>query len=344
MTTELPVASTTVSASPMRAVVRERYGDTRAVLHIAQVPRLELGADEDVLIRVHAAGVDRGVWHVITGLPYPIRLAGFGLRAPRNHVVGSELAGVVEAVGSKVTRLAVGDEVYGTGNGTFAEHARTSEGKLSRKPSNLTFEQAAAVPVSGMTALQAVRDHGNVKSGHQVLVIGASGGVGSFAVQIAKAYGGVVTGVASTSKLEFVRSVGADAVLDYTRDRLPESRYDVIVDIGGNTRVARLRKALTRTGTLVIVGGEGGGRVLGGVQRQVGAKLLSPLVRQKLRVFVCKENAADLGVLTNLIDSGQVTPAVDRVLPLESAAEAVQLLLDGRVRGKLVLAVPPGLR
>ncbi len=332
-TSTAPAAVTT-----MRAVVRDRYGAPAEVLRLDDVARPEIGADE-VLVQVRAAGVDRGVWHLITGLPYPIRLAGFGLRAPKNPVVGIDLAGVVAAVGSSVTRFHVGDEVYGTGHGTFAEHARASESRLSPKPATLTFEQAAAVPVSALTALQAVRDRGNVQPGQQVLVIGASGGVGSYAVQVAKAYGAVVTGVASTAKLDLVRRLGADAVLDYTTDALPERRYDVILDVGGNTPVSRLRKALTRTGTLVIVGGETGGRVLGGVQRQLGAMLLSPLLRQRLGTFVSKENAADLAVLTGLIDAGKVTPAVDRVLPLASAAEAIQQLVEGSVRGKLVLTV-----
>lgn len=332
-------ASTAPSAATtMRAVVRERYGAPSDVLRDAEVALPTVGADE-VLVRVHAAGVDRGTWHIVTGLPYPLRLAGFGVRAPKNPVVGGDLAGVVAAVGRDVTRLRVGDEVYGTGRGSFAQYARASASKLAAKPASLTFEQAAAVPVSAMTALQAVRDRGQVQPGQQVLVIGASGGVGSFAVQIAVSCGAVVTGVASSAKLEFVRGLGAQHVLDYTVDALPDRRYDVILDIGGNTPVARLRKALTRTGTLIIVGGEAGGRLLGGVQRQLGAALLSPLVRQRLGTFICKENAGDLAVVAGLIDTGEVTPAVDRVLPLEDAATALQLLVDGRVRGKLVLAV-----
>lgn len=338
MTTQHRASATPAAAVTMRAVVRDRYGAPEQVLRVVQVLVPTIGADE-VLVRVRAAGVDRGVWHIVTGLPYPLRLAGFGLRAPKNPVVGGDLAGVVTAVGSRVTRFRVGDEVYGTGAGTFAEHARASQEKLSLKPAKLTFEQAAAVPVSALTALQAVRDHGRVRPGQQVLVVGASGGVGSYAVQIAKAYGATVTGVASPTKLDLVRSLGATTVLDYTADRLPDRRYDVILDVGGNTPVSRLRKALTRTGTLVIVGGETGGRVLGGVQRQFGAALRSPFLRQRLRTFVCKENAGDLSVLTGLIDSGRVTPAVHRVLPLESAAQAVELLLAGSVRGKLVLTV-----
>ena len=329
-----------VSSAPelMQAMGRTSYGQPQAVLQSVRVPVPAIGSDE-VLVRVRAAGVDRGVWHVVTGLPYPLRLAGFGVRAPKAPVVGGDLAGVVAAVGDGVTRFRVGDEVYGTGHGTFAEYARAAEGRLARTPSTLSFEQAAAVPVSGMTALQAVRDHGRVTPGQQVLVLGASGGVGSFAVQIAKAHGATVTGVASRAKLDLVRSLGADAVLDHTSDAVPEHRYDVVLDIGGNTPVSRLRRALTATGTLVIVGGEGGGRVLGGLQRQLGATLLSPFLRQRLGTFVCTENAADLAVLTGLVDAGQLTPAIDRVLPLTAAATALQLLVDGAVRGKLVLSV-----
>ncbi len=338
MTTRQLPAGTPISTGTMRAVVRDRYGSPADVLRVAQVSRPGAGPDE-VLVAVRAAGVDRGVWHVVTGLPYPVRLAGFGVRAPKNPVVGGDLAGTVVAVGTGVTRLRIGDEVYGTGRGTWAEYVRAPERTLSLRPATLEPERAAAVPVSGMTALQAVRDHGKVQPGQQVLVIGASGGVGSFAVQIAKAYGAVVTGVASTGKLDLVRALGADAALDHTADDLPARRYDVILDVGGNTRISLLRKALTRSGRLVVVGGETGGRVLGGVQRQLGATLLSPLLRQSLGMFVCKENAADLSVLAGLIDSGQVTPSVHRVLPLEQATQALQLLVDGVVRGKLVLSV-----
>ncbi|MCW2679466.1 MAG: Alcohol dehydrogenase zinc-binding domain protein [Frankiales bacterium] len=330
--------STAASAATMRAVVRDRYGAPADVLRVGQVAAPEIGSGE-LLVEVRAAGVDRGVWHVVTGLPYPIRLAGFGVRTPTDPVVGGDLAGVVRAVGSGVTRFRIGDEVYGTGHGTYAELARAAEDKLSAKPTTLTFEQAAAVPVSATTALQAVRDHGKVQPGQQVLVIGASGGVGSYAVQIAKSYGAVVTGVASGAKLDLVRSLGADHVIDYATGDHARCDYDVILDVGGNTPVARLRKTLSRTGTLVIIGGETAGRILGGVQRQLGASLLSPFVRQRLGTFVCKENATDLAVLTGLIDAGRVTPAVDRVLPLSSANEALQLLLEGSVRGKLVLTV-----
>lgn len=338
MTIPQNATPTQAATKTMRAVVRDRYGAPADVLRLDEAPIPEIGADE-VLVRVRAAGVDRGVWHIVTGLPYPLRLAGFGVRAPKQPVVGGDLAGVVAAVGSSVTRFRVGQEVYGTGHGTFAEHARAAENRLSLKPATLTFEQAAAVPVSGLTALQSVRDHGRVHPGQQVLVVGASGGVGSFAVQIAAAFGATVTGVAGPTKLDLVRQLGATHVLDHTRDALPERRYDVVLDIGGNTAVSRLRAAMTRTGTLVIVGGENGGRVLGGLQRQLAATVLSPFVRQRLGTFVCKENAADLAILTGLLDAGQLTPAVDQVLPLASAAQALQVLLDGAVRGKIVLSV-----
>ncbi len=341
MTTHQAESNAAASAATMRAIVRDRYGPASDVLRVGQVAAPQIGPDE-VLVVVRAAGVDRGVWHVVTGLPYPIRLAGFGIRAPTNPVVGGDLAGVVSAVGRNVTRFRIGDEVYGTGHGTYAELTRAAQSTLSAKPTTLTFDQAAAVPVSAMTALRAVRDHGKVQPAHQVLVIGASAGVGSYAVQIAKSYGAVVTGVASASKLDLVRSLGADHVIDYATDDRAHCDYDVILDVGGNTPVARLRKALARTGTLVIVGGETDGRLLGGVQRQLGATLLSPFLRQRLGTFVCKENSDDLAVLTGLIDNGKMTPAVDRVVPLASANEALQLLLDGSVRGKLVLAVSSG--
>ena len=225
----------------MRAIVQDTYG-TADTLQPRDLPVPEAGPRE-VLVSVRAAGVDRGVWHLMTGLPYPIRLAGYGLRAPKNPVLGMDLAGVVTAVGDGVTRFRVGDEVLGIGKGTFAEHARALEDKLVHKPAGLSFEQAAAVAVSGLAALQAVRDHGRVQPGDRVLVIGASGGVGSYAVQLAKAFGAEVTGVASSTKLDLVRSLGADHVIDYAREDFADGArsYDVIVDIGGNSRLARLR-------------------------------------------------------------------------------------------------------
>src|SRR4051812_20202193 len=270
----------TVAGQTMRAVVQDRFGSAD-VLHVETVERPSFG-DDDVLIRVRAAGMDRGTWHLMAGMPYIFRLLGGGLRKPKNRVAGLDVAGTVAAVGSRVTRFKVGDEVYGTSRGSFADYACASEVKLAAKPATLTFEQAAVVPVSGLTALQAVRDVGRVEAGQHVLVIGASGGVGTYAVQVAKASGAEVTGVCSTSKVDLVRSIGADHVVDYTREDFAAGpqRYDLILDIGGNAKLSRLRRALTPTGTLVLVGGEAGGRWTGGVGRPPRAPPPSPLVGQ----------------------------------------------------------------
>lgn len=277
----------------------------------------------------------------MTGLPYPVRLAGYGIRAPKNRVRGVDVAGVVEAVGKDVTTLQPGDEVFGIAEGSFAEHARAREDKLTLKPENLTFEQAAAVPVSALTALQGLRDQGRVQPGQKVLIIGASGGVGTFAVQIAKAFGAKVTAVCSTAKVDMVRSIGADNVIDYTRDDLAKSgdRYDVIRDIGGNRPLSQLRRALTRRGTLVIVGGETDGRWLGGTDRQIRAPMLSPFVGQKLGTFISSENNEDLMVLKELIESGRVTPEIDVTYPLREVPEAIRYMQEGRARGKVVISV-----
>jgi NADPH:quinone reductase-like Zn-dependent oxidoreductase len=326
----------------MTAIVQDRYGAApESVLRLADIAR-PMMRDDEVLVRVHAASVDRGSWHIMAGLPYPIRLAGFGLRRPRYTNPGRNLAGTVEAVSVGVTGFRPGDEVFGMSTGTFAEYATARTGKLARKPANLSFEQAAAVPVSGSTALQAVRDRGRIRPGEKVLIIGASGGVGSFAVQIAKAYGADVTGVCSTAKADLVLGLGADRVLDHTADAGTDDgfRYDVILDIGGNTPLSRLRRALTPRGRLVIVGGETGGRLLGGSSRQVRAQLLSPFVRQTLGTFVAAEKSADLDALRDLIEAGTVTPAVDRTYPLAETAAAIRHLLDGRARGKLVVSIP----
>jgi len=289
---------------------------------------------------VHAAGVDRGVWHLMTGLPYLARLA-FGFRAPMTPVPGMDVAGVVEAVGKNVTRFQPGDEVYGIGKGTFAEYALAREEKLAPRPASLTFEQAAVVAISGLTALQGLRDHGKVDSGKEVLIIGASGGVGTFAVQIARAYGAHVTGVCSTTKIDMVRSIGADQVIDYIREDFADSsrRWDVILDIGGSSSLRRLRRALTPQGTLVIVGGEGGGRWLGVVNRLLRAHLLFPFVSQKLGTFISSENHEDMIILKDLIESGKLTPVIDSTYPLSEAPEAIRYLEEGHARGKVVIAV-----
>jgi NADPH:quinone reductase-like Zn-dependent oxidoreductase len=323
----------------MKAIVQDTYGSTD-VLELREIDKPEI-ADDEVLVRVHAAGVDRGVWHAMTGLPYPIRLAGYGLRAPKTPVPGMNLAGVVEAVGKDVTRFQPGDEVFGIGKGAFAEYARAPGSKLAPKPAYLTFEQAAAVPVSGLTALQGLRDHGKVEPGQKVLIIGASGGVGTFAVQLAIVFGAEVTAVCSTTKVDMVRSLGADHVIDYTRDDFAagEQRYDVILDIGGNSSLSRLRRALAPKGTLVIAGGETGGRWLGGTDRQLRALLLSRFVDQKLRTFICSENHEDMLVLKELIEAGKVTPVIDRTYPLTEAPQAIRYLEQGHARGKLVITI-----
>ncbi|MDH3706401.1 MAG: NAD(P)-dependent alcohol dehydrogenase [Acidimicrobiia bacterium] len=320
----------------MQAIEQRRYGGTE-VWQLSDRPRPAMSADE-VIVEVRAAGMDRGTWHLMTGLPYLGR-AMFGMRRPRQPVPGLDLAGVVVEVGAEVTRFAVGDEVFGIGKGSFAELAAAPEKKLSHKPDALPFEQAAAVPVSGLTAIQAVCDQADVQPGQSVLVIGASGGVGTYAVQVAKVAGAEVTGVCSTAKVDLVRSLGADHVIDYTTDDFADgaNRYDVIVDVGGNSTLGRLRRALTERGTLVIVGGEEGGRWLGGIDRQLHAMLVSPLVSQRLTTFVSREHHDGLDRLAELIDAGQVTPAVDAVYPLADAPHAMDRLFAGEVRGKVVL-------
>ncbi|MDQ4069938.1 MAG: NAD(P)-dependent alcohol dehydrogenase [Actinomycetota bacterium] len=325
----------------MRAVVQDRYGTApEAVLRVARVGR-PTPRDDEVLVRVGAAGVDRGTWHLMAGLPYLMRVIGFGLHGPKTRVPGLDLAGTVEAVGRDVSGLEPGDEVFGTGTGSFAEFSVAKPGRLAPKPANLTFEQAAAVPGSATTALQAVRDKGQVCPGEHVLVLGASGGVGTYAVQLAKAFGARVTGVCSTGKTDLVRAIGADRVVDYTHEDLMggPDRYDVIVDIGGNRPVSALRRALTPRGRLVITGGEDGGRWLGGVERNLRAHLLSPFVTQKLGAFVARQRAEDLLVLRDLVESGAVTPVVDRIYPLDQASAALRHLAEGRARGKVVVAV-----
>ncbi|MGZ4533989.1 MAG: NAD(P)-dependent alcohol dehydrogenase, partial [Nocardioidaceae bacterium] len=308
-------------------------------LELREVPAPAPGRGE-VLVRVRAVGIDRGTWHLMHGLPLLVRL-GLGFRGPRQPTPGRALAGVVEAVGEGVTRFAVGDEVFGTASGSLAELVVASEGRLARKPGSLTFAEAAAVPISAQTALQGLRNIGRVEAGQAVLVIGASGGVGSYAVQLAKAFGAEVTAVCSTGKADLVRSLGADHVIDYTRSDIAEGgrRYDLVLDIAGSRHVAELRRVLTDRGTLVIVGGEGGGRVFGGLERQLGAAVLSPFVRHRLTMFVASENGADLETLTALVDRGAVRPAVDQVFSFESAADAIRRFESGQARGKVVVTV-----
>ena len=339
-TTHLAGTAAEVQAQEMEAMVAPEYGSAD-VLRVQTVRRPEIG-DAEVLIRVRAAGLDRAAWHMMTGKPYLIRLMGFGFRRPKNPVMGLEVSGTVVAVGAKVTRFQAGDEVFGIGQGTFAEYARAREDKLARKPAKLSFEQAAVVSISALTALQGLRDAGKVQAGQRVLIIGASGGVGSFAVQIAKAFGAEVTGVCSAAKADLVRSLGADHVIDYAREDFAGGprRYDLILDMGGNSKLSRLRRALAPEGTLVFVGGEHGGDVTGGFfGRPLMAMALSLFVRQRFVMFLSKEHFADLERMAELIEAGQVVPPLDRVYPLHRAAEAMRELEAGRVRGKIAIAV-----
>ena len=319
----------------MRAIVQRRYGSADT-LQLDRIDRPTAGAGE-VLVEVSAAGLDRGTWHLMTGVPSAARLV-FGLRRPKQPVPGRDLSGVVVAVGPGVTRFAPGDEVYGVGSGTFAEYAVAREDKLVHKPANLSFEQAAAVPISGLTAQQGLLEVGRLETGQHVLITGASGGVGSFAVQIAKAHGAVVTAVCSTAKVDLVRSLGADHVVDYRRQDLVDcpDRFDLILDIGGSNPIARLRRLLTPTGTLVIAGGEGGGSLLG-IGRQLRAAALSPFVKQRLAMYVATEHHAALERLTALIESGLVVPAVGCAYPLADTSVAMRELEAGNARGKLVI-------
>lgn len=338
----VPASPTASPARPtMRSVVQREYGtDPSAVLRVERVPEPRPG-DDEVLVRVHAASLDRGTWHLMAGLPLVAR-AFVGLRRPRQVNPGRCFAGTVEQVGAHVTGLRLGDEVYGTGGSALAELVVAKAKRVSRRPSTVSMEAAAATPISGSTALQAVRDHAKVTAGQRVLVLGASGGVGSFAVQIAKARGAEVTGVCSAAKGQFVRGLGADQVVDYETDDLERTGpYDAILDIGGTRRVSLLRRLLAPHGRLVIVGGESAGRWLGGIERQLGAQLLSPFVGQKLGTFIASESAADLDVLRGLIDGGSVRPAVDQAYPLADTAAAMQHLVDNRARGKVVVTVRP---
>jgi NADPH:quinone reductase-like Zn-dependent oxidoreductase len=324
----------------MTAIVQDAWGtDPDTTLRLAELDRPTAG-DGAVLVRVAAASVDRGTVHCMTGEPYAMRLTGFGLRKPKAPNPGRAFAGTVEAVGHDVTGFEPGDGVYGTCEGSFAAYVTAQPSKLATKPASLSHEHAAAAPISGVTALQAIRK-ADVGPGQHVLVIGASGGVGTFAMQLAKGMDAMVTGVCSTAKVDLVRSLGADDVIDYTRDDITSSgrRYDVILDIAGNRKLSTLRRCLAERGTLVIVGGETGGRWLGGFDRSLRAVLLSPFVSQTLGMLASKENSADLTALAELIDAGDVTPLVDRTYPLSETAAAIRRVQDGSARGKVVIVI-----
>ncbi len=332
-------ATDSTQLTTMTAVVQHRYG-TAEQWQVGERPIPTIEADE-VLVEVHAAGLDRGTKHLMVGEPYAMRLA-FGLRGPKNPVPGLDLAGRVVAVGDAVTRFHVGDDVFGIGKGSFAQFAAAKESKLARMPANLRDEQAAAVAVSGLTAIQAVCDVGRVEAGQHVLITGASGGVGTFAVQIAKAMGATVTGVCSAAKVDLVRSLGADHVIDYQHDDVTDGdvRYDLIVDMVSTSSLSQLRSMLTDHGTLVVGGAEHMGRLLG-IGRQLRAVALSPFVSQRLVMLVSKEHFSGLERLRELIERGEVTPVVEQTFALADAPEAMRQFEAGTVRGKLVVIPPP---
>lgn len=326
-------------SNTMQAIVQNEYGSADVLsLRTVAVPTPGPG---EVLIEVAAAGVDRGVWHLMTGLPYLVRIAGFGLMRPKTPVLGLDVAGRVVATGAGTTRFQVGDEVFGIGSGTYAEFATANEDKLARKPANITSEQAAVSAISGITALEGLTDVGQLIAGQRVLIIGASGGVGTFAVSIAKALGARVTGVCGPSMLERVRALGAMRVLDYTREDLAAEgeRYDLILDIGGRNSIARLRSVLQPNGTLVIVGGEGGGAVTGGVGRQLGALLLSPFLGQRLTSFISTEHFTTIERLAVFLESGAVVPEIGERYRLAEVPDAIRRLESKPARGKSVIVV-----
>jgi NADPH:quinone reductase-like Zn-dependent oxidoreductase len=323
----------------MKAITQDRYGSTE-VLQIQEIERPEL-SDDDVLVRVHAASIHIGDWVLMTGEPYVMRL-GTGLRKPKHRVPGTDVAGTVEAVGANVNSLRPGDEVFGWGSGAFAEYAIGPEDHFVRKPANLTFEQAAAVGVSASTALQLLRDGAKVAQGTKILINGASGGVGTFAVQIAKALGAEVTGVCSTRNLELVRSIGADHVIDYIHEdfRTGRERYDVILDNVGDHSMSDTRRALTPTGMLIS---NGGGHAPGKLGRTIRAALASIVVRQQAPPSLKTQNRADLVALKELVEAGKVTPVIGGTYPLTETATAIGQVAAGHARGTLVISVarPP---
>lgn len=323
----------------MKAVVYDAYGPPD-VLQLREVPDPELG-ETDVLVRVRAAAANPLDWFAFTGTPYIAR-PGFGLMKPHAKKLGADLAGVVEAVGAAVTRFQPGDEVYGTGKGTFAELVAVTEGvSLTPKPANLTFEEAAAVPVAGLTALQALRDKGSVQPGHEVLINGAAGGVGTFTVQIAKSMGAHVTAVCSTKNVDLVSSLGADEVVDYTQEDFTRGvpRYDLMIDVAGSRPWSEVKRVLRPNATVVIVGGPKANRILGPLGHMLGMTAGALIARQRTTFFISKENVGDLMTLKDMIEAGKVKPVVERTYPLDQVPEAMTYLGSGHVQGKLVISI-----
>jgi NADPH:quinone reductase-like Zn-dependent oxidoreductase len=338
----------------MKAIVQDRYGSTD-VLRFGEIDR-PTASDDEVLVRVHAASVHADVWHAMKGVPYVLRAMGSGLRAPKHPVPGTDLAGIVESVGTNVTRFRPGDEVFGlslTANlwrngGAFAEYAAVPGATLELKPTRLTFEQAAAVPTSGSIAVQHVRDEARIRPGQTILINGAGGAVGSFAVQLAKAWGATVTAVDATEKLEMLRSIGADEVLDYTKEDFTrrDERYDVVVDIAGNHPWRECRRALAPDGTYVLTGfdqyGRSGHRWFGSLGRFARLMVIAPFIPQFHPFRGAKDPGDRLVVLKELIDAGRLTPFIDRTFPLSEVPEAIRYLETGKARGKIVVTVPSG--
>lgn len=326
-------------SAAMRAVLQSGYGSFDVVrVGTAARPR---PSDDEVIVRVHAAGVARGDWHLMTGRPYLMRVMGFGFSAPKSPVLGLDVAGTVVEVGAQVTRFAAGDEVFGIARGAFAEYAAAREDKLVRKPAAVSFEDAAVSAVSGITALQALRDAGRLVPGQRVLVVGASGGVGAFAVQLARAMGAEVDGVCSASKMELVRALGAHEVFDYAKADFSDGtrHWDLVLDVGGNNPLARLRRAMTPIGRLVFVGGENGGDWTAGFGRPLGAVLLGLFVKQGFAMHATREVAEDIERIAAHLESGAVKPPIDRRIGLDGVSDALRDLEAGRVRGKIVVLV-----
>jgi NADPH:quinone reductase-like Zn-dependent oxidoreductase len=329
----------TPGADPMKAIAQRRYGAPLEVLRLEDIDEPRAG-DGEVLVRVRAAGVNALDWHLVTGEPTVMRLIGMGFRRPKRPGVGRDVAGVIEAVGPGATRFRPGDEVFGWCDGAFAEFVVTREDSLVPKPANVTFEQAAAVPVAAITALQGLRDKGEVRPGQRVLITGASGGVGTFAVQLASHLGAEVTAVCSSRNVDLVRSIGADHVVDYTREDFTRSgkRYDLILDIAGRPSLLACRRSLEPGGRLVLAGGEGG-RVLGPLPRMVRALVLGLLGSRTVRAFEAKETREDTLALAEMLAAGDLAPVIDRTYDLAAAPEAVRYLEEGHTQGKVVITI-----
>lgn len=338
MTTRNPNTDNATAITTMKAIIHESYGAPSDAIRFADTPRPVPG-DDEVLVAVEAVGMAIGDWLITQGLPRIARPM-YGITKPKEKIAGLEVAGKVVAAGNNVTRFESGDAVFGWGSGALAEYVTVAGDNLMLKPANITMAQAAAVPISAFTALQALRDAGRVQAGQEVLVVGASGAVGTFAVQIAKAFGATVTGVASTRNAELVRSLGADHVVDYTRRDFTEDtkQYDLILDMAGNRQLRQIRGALTARGTLVIVGGSGG-KWLMGFGRTIRAMLLSPFVRHKLRSLISKPNQDDLAVLAGMLEAGAITPVVDRTYRIESTEHALNHIGERHTQGKTVVTV-----